>query len=250
MKKFAFFAAVAAALGLMSAPASFADEQKTVIVGTNAEFPPFEFVTAKGLIGQYDGIDIAIIKQFADDHNVDVRIENMEFDSLLMALANGKIDCSISGMTITEERKEAVDFSNPYYAATQVMIVKEGSPIKKAADMADKKILVIQGYTGEICVKDMGYKYEAFKKGTEAILELMNGKCDVVVIDSATAEKYVSDTKGLAIVRDDAAFGVEEYGIAVRKGNPGLLKMLNETVDGMLKSGKIAELAVKYGEAE
>ena len=130
-----------------------------------------------------------IAKQIGDDNGMTAKIENMEFDSLLIALENGQVDAVIAGMSITDERKEAVDFSVPYYTATQVMIVKSDSDIQKASDMKDKKIVVIQGYTGETCVQEMGYNYEAFKKGTEAIMELVNGKCDVVVIDSATAEK-------------------------------------------------------------
>ena len=117
--------------------------------GTNAEFPPFEFVTSNGVIDQYDGIDMAIAKQIAEENGMTAAIENMEFDSLLIALSNGQIDAVIAGMTVTEERLEAVDFSTPYYTATQVMIVKEDSDIASAADMADKKICVIKGYTGE-----------------------------------------------------------------------------------------------------
>ena len=124
--------------------------------GTNAEFPPFEYVTSNGAIGEYDGIDMAIAKQIAEDNGMTAAVENMEFDSLLVALQNGQIDAVIAGMTATDERRETVDFSTPYYTATQVMIVKEDSDITSAADMADKKICVIQGYTGEVCVQDMG----------------------------------------------------------------------------------------------
>ncbi len=222
----------------------------TIKFGTNAEFPPFEYVTANGVIGEFDGIDIAIAKQIAEENGMTAEIENMEFDSLLLALENGQVDAVIAGMTITEEKKDAVDFSTPYYTATQVMIVREDSKITKAADMADQRIVVIQGYTGETCVKNMGYKYEAFKKGTEAILELVNNKCDVVVIDSATAQKYISDNKGLKIVEDSTAFEAEEYGIAVKKGNTELLNKINASIDKMLKDGTISELAVKYSEAE
>lgn len=221
-----------------------------IVFGTNAEFPPFEFVTANGVLGEYDGIDMAIVKQIGEDIGAEIVIENMEFDSLIMALANGQIDASISGMTITEERKETVDFSIPYYKATQVMIVKEDSDIAKAADMEGKKIVAIQGYTGEICVKEMGYEYEAFKKGTEAVMELANGKCDVVVIDSATAESYIKDTEGLKIVEDNEAFPVEEYGIAVKKGNTELLNKINASIEKMLADGKIADWSVQYSEAE
>lgn len=219
-----------------------------ITFGTNAEFPPFEFVAGTGVIDQYDGIDMAIAKQIAEENGMTAAVENMEFDSLLIALQNGQIDAVIAGMTVTEERLEAVDFSTPYYTATQVMIVKEDSDIAAAADMADKKICVVQGYTGEVCVKDMGYPYEAFKKGTEAVMELVNGKCDVVVIDSATAQKYISDNEGLKIVEDSAAFESEEYAIAVQKGNTALLDMINKAIEAKLADGTISELGVKYTE--
>ncbi|MCI9315827.1 MAG: transporter substrate-binding domain-containing protein [Lachnospiraceae bacterium] len=219
-----------------------------ITFGTNAEFPPFEFVAGTGVIDQYDGIDMAIAKQIAEENGMTAAVENMEFDSLIVALQNGQIDAVIAGMTVTEERLEAVDFSTPYYTATQVMIVREDSDIAAAADIADKKICVVQGYTGEVCVKDMGYPYEAFKKGTEAVMELANGRCDVVVIDSATAQKYVGDNAGLKIVEDSAAFESEEYAIAVQKGNTALLDMINKAIDAKLADGTISELGVKYTE--
>lgn len=218
-----------------------------VVFGTNAEFPPFEY-TSDGV--NFDGIDMAIANQICAENGKTAVINNMEFDSLLIALQNGQIDAVISGMTITEERKEAVDFSIPYYTATQVMIVKEDSDITCANDMERKTIAVIQGYTGEIAVNEMGYEYESFKKGTEAVLELVNGKCDVVVIDSATAQKYVSDNAGLKIITDDTAFESEEYGIAVKKGNTAILDMVNKSVQKMLDDGTIATLSVQYTEAQ
>ena len=221
-----------------------------IVFGTNAEFPPFEFVGGEGVIGQYDGIDMAIAKQIGSDIGKEATINNMEFDSLLLALQNGQVDAVIAGMTVTDERKEAVDFSIPYYTATQVMIVPQDSTIAKAGDMADKKIVVIQGYTGETVVNDLGYKYEAFKKGTEAIMELKNGKCDVVVIDSATAQKYVKDNPELKIVEDEAAFGNEEYAIAVKKGNTELLDQINTSIQKMLDDGTISDLSAKYLDAE
>ena len=220
----------------------------TLTFGTNAEFPPFEFVTSNGVIDQYDGIDMAIARQIAEKNGMTPAIENMEFASLLVALQNGQIDAAIAGMTVTDERKEEADFSIPYYTATQVMVVKEDSDITSAADMANKKICVIEGYTGEICVKDMGYPYEAFKKGTDAIMELVNGKCDVVVLDSATSQKYVNDNEGLKIVEDTAAFESEEYAIAVKKGNTELLDKINTAIDAMLTDGTVAELGAKYTE--
>ena len=270
MKKFAKILAIVMAIAMLSAmfvacgkddttkvdgtetgTAGDAAEVKELIFGTNAEFPPFEFVSVKGgVIGEFDGIDMAIADQIAKDNGMTAKISNLEFDSLLIALENGQVDAVIAGMTVTEDRLKSVDFSTPYYEATQVMIVKEDSTIAKAADMADKKIAVIQGYTGETCVEKMGYKYESFKKGTDAIMELMNGKADVVVIDSATAGKYVADNKGLKIVEDSEAFESEQYAIAVKKGNTELLGKINATIDKMLKDGKIADLGAKYAVAE
>lgn len=221
-------------------------DKNVIVFGTNAEFPPFEYVTSKGTIGEFDGIDIAIAQKIAEDQGKEAKINNMEFDSLLLALDNGQVDAVIAGMTVTDERKQAYDFSTPYYTATQVMIVKDDSDIQKASDMKDKKIVVIQGYTGETCVQEMGYNYEAFKKGTEAIMELVNGKCDVVVIDSATAEKFVGDNEGLKIVEDPDAFEAEEYAIAVKKGNTELLNQINASVQKMLDDGTVSELSAKY----
>ncbi len=258
MKKFVKVLSMTVAAAIMAvtftacADSSSSSDSKSggsIKFGTNAEFPPFEYVVSKGVIGEFDGIDMAIAKQIGEDNNKEAKIENMEFDSLLVALDNGKIDAAIAGMTVTDERKEKVDFSEPYYNAKQVMIVKEDSNIAKASDMSDKKIVVIQGYTGETCVKKLGFSYQSFKKGTEAIMELVNGKCDVVVIDSATADKYVKDNKGLKVVEDNKEFENEEYAIAVKKGNKELLDQINKSIKKMKEDGKINELAAKYADS-
>ncbi len=253
MKKVSKLVAVVAVLAMCASMLLACGNSKaegTIKFGTNAEFPPFEFITANGVIGEYDGIDMAMAKMIGEEIGMEATIENIEFDSLLVALQNGQLDAVIAGMTVTDERKEAVDFSVPYYTATQVMIVKEDSDITCAADMEGKTISVVQGYTGEVCVQELGYEYEAFKKGTECVLELTNGKCDVVVIDSATAQKYVSDNEGLKIVEDPNAFASEEYAIAVAKGNDELLAKINAAVEKFLADGTVSELAVKYTEAE
>ncbi|MCC8067274.1 MAG: transporter substrate-binding domain-containing protein [Clostridiales bacterium] len=242
--------AVASILSLTMLAGLSVSAEGTITFGTNPEFPPFEYVVAEGVIDIYDGIDMAIAKQIAEDNDMEAVVENYEFDSLLIALQNGQIDAVIAGMTVTEERAESVNFSTPYYTATQVMIVPEDSDITCAADMEGKTICVIQGYTGETCVNEMGYEYESFKKGSEAVMELVNGKCDVVVIDSATAEKYVGDNEGLKIVEDEDAFGAEEYAIAVAKDNDELLETINASIEKMLEDGTIAEIAAEYMDAD
>ena len=231
--------------------ASLTATDGVIVFGTNAEFAPFEYVsTTEGLIDEYDGIDIAIAAAIGEALGLEVEINNMEFDSLLVALQNGQVDAVIAGMTVTEERSESVNFTTSYYAATQVMIVPEDSDITCAADMEGKTIAVIQGYTGETAVSELGYEYESFKKGSDAILELVNGKADVVVIDSATAAKYVADNEGLMIVEDEDVFGNEEYAIAVNKENEELLEAINEVIEELLADGTIAELGDEYSVTE
>ena len=196
-------------------------DDKTWVIGTNAEFAPFEYVSKKdAVINDYAGIDIEIIKKIAEDNGKKIKINNMEFDSLIVALKNKQVDGVIAGMTVTDERKEEVDFSEPYYVAKQVMIVKEdNTDIKTAKDMEKKTI---------------------------AIQELNNGKCDVVVIDSATANQYVKDNKGLKIVEDDEAFASEEYAIAVQKGDKKTLEKINASIKKFKEDGTIDTISAKY----
>lgn len=254
MKKFSKIVAVVAVMAMtiltVAGCGSKQGASNTIKFGTNAEFPPFEFISANGVIGEFDGIDMAMAKKIGEEIGKEAVIENIEFDSLLIALQNGQLDAVIAGMTVTEERKQSVDFSVPYYTATQVMIVKEDSDIATAADMEGKTISVVQGYTGETCVQELGFDYEAFKKGTECVMELVNGKCDVVVIDSATAQKYIADNQGLKIVEDPTAFASEEYAIAVKKGNTELLDQINKAVEKFLADGTVSELAAQYAQAE
>lgn len=255
MKKLKKIAATIGLLALATLSLTACGKKKSAdkwVVGTNAEFPPFEYVsTSQGVIDKFAGIDIEIIKKIAEENGKTVEINNMEFDSLTVALANGQINIAIAGMTITEERKQAVDFSDPYYVAKQVMIVREDTTdVKKATDMAGKKIAVVMGYTGQTEVENLGYKENmvTFKKGTEAIQELLNKKCDVVVIDSATASKYVKDNPGLVIVEDDDTFTSESYGIAVKKGDTETLNMINAAIKKMKEDGTIDEISAKYAE--
>ena len=252
MKKIVSLLIVAVlALGMLSA---CAEGITKITFATNPEFPPFESVSANGIMTGadgtgYDGIDIAIVVKLGEMLGCEVEMQSMEFDSLLVALQNGMIDATIAGMTVTEERAQSVDFSTPYYTATQVMIVREDSDIASAADMQGKTIAVVQGYTGQTCVEELGYtsdQYEAFKKGTECVMELVNGKCDVVVIDSATAQKYVADNTGLKIVEDNEAFASEEYAIAVQKGHEDLLAAINGAVEQLLADGTISAISAQY----
>ena len=187
-----------------------------------------------------------IANEIATRINKKPEINNMDFDGLLIALENGQVDMVIAGMTVTDERAQAVDFSETYYTATQVMIVPKDSDIKSAKDIEGKKIGVIDGYTGQTCVEELGYDFEGYRKGADAILDLANGKLDVVVIDSATAEKFIADNADLKVVEDSEAFADEQYAIAVKKGNKELLDSVNAAIKELKDGGKIAEISEKY----
>ena len=225
-----------------------------IVFGTNAEYPPFEFLSSTGgVIGEFDGIDMAIASQIGTDLGVEISINDTDYDALLTALKNGEIDAVISGMSITEERRKNADFTIPYYNATPVMIVRGDSDIEKAADLEGKEIAVIEGNGGEIYVKEMGYDHVTYyQEGNAAIMGLNSGKVDAIVIDSSLAWTYVNDNSdlNLAIVEDNEQFYTTEYAIAVRKGDTELLNALNAEIEKMTVNGIIDKYIEKYNAAE
>lgn len=222
-----------------------------LIMGTNAAFPPFEYVTSKGLVGEYDGIDVAIAKKIAEDMNVELVIEDMEFEGLIASVQTGKVDLVIAGMTVKPERQEKVDFSDTYFTAEQsIVVAKDNTDITKADDLKNnKKVGVVLGYTGDSIVTETLQVAEnnilRVSRGIDAVQELKNGKLDAVVIDSAAAQALASKND-LKIVKDEAVFEAEEYAIAVKKGNSGLVQEVNKVLKEMKDSGEIDQLAQKY----
>ncbi len=223
-----------------------------LIMATNAAFPPFEFTTSNGLVGEYDGIDIAIAQKIAEKAGKTLKVSDMEFDGIIAAVSTGKVDMGIAGMTITEERKNNVDFSDPYYVAEQVIVVPEDSNIASAEDLKnDKKVGVVIGYTADTIVTEDLALDEAnivrANRGIDVVQDVKNGRLDAVVIDSYTGIKLAEST-GLKVVEDEEAFAAEEYAIAVKKGNSELLETINATLAEMKENGEIEELAAKYND--
>lgn len=165
-------------------------------VGTNAEFPPFEFVDDNG---EPDGFDIALIKAIGEKLGVEVEVENMEFDALVASIGN-KIDVAIAGMTVTDERKKNADFSDPYYDAVQYVILPEGSEIATFDDLAGKTIGVQLGTTGDIIASDdvEGANVKQYNKGVDAVNDLINGRVDCVIIDKNPALVFAGKFEGAA----------------------------------------------------
>lgn len=227
----------------VDAPSGDESADKVIVMGTNAEFPPFEFV---GDDGQVDGFDPALVKEIGKRIGVEVKIENMEFKSLIFSLTNGKIDLAAAGMTVTEERQKEVDFSDTYFVANQMIIVKEGSDIKTLEDLRGKSVGVQEGTTGDLSISKEEYADEPdhfshevtvqrFKKGVDAVMDLVNERLDAVVIDSNPAAEYVKNNEGLVAL--ESGLDEEEYAIAVKKGNSELLEQINKALAEIKEDG-------------
>ena len=227
------------------AEGSVAAEGGVLVMATNAEFPPYEYHEGDAIVG----IDADIAAAIAEELGMELKIEDMAFDSIIPAVKSGKADFGAAGMTVTEDRKVNVDFTDSYATATQVIIVQEGSDIAGPDDLAGKKIGVQLGTTGDIYVEDVeDAEIERYNKGFEAVQALVDGKIDAVVIDGEPAKEFVKAAEGLAIL--DEAFTEEEYAIAVKKDNTELLDQINTALSNLKESGKLDEIVGKYIVAE
>ena len=224
----------------------------TLVLGTSADYAPYEFMYAddSGTM-QYAGIDISAGQYIADELGMELEIEDIAFDSIIPEIVSGKADMALAGMTVTEDRKASVDFSDTYATASQMIIVKEDSEIAGPDDLKGVTVGVQLGTTGDIYVSDLeadGTTVERYNKGFEAVQALSQGKIDAVVIDGEPAKTFVSETEGLKIL--DEAFTVEEYAIAVKKGNTELLDKVNGALETLKDNGTLDEIVAKYIKAE
>lgn len=221
------------------------ESKGTLVMATNAEFPPYEFHEG----GEIKGIDVEIARAIAAEMGMDFEIEDIAFDSIIPEVTSGKADFGAAGMTVTEDRKQSVDFSDPYATATQVVIVKDGSEITSVDALAGKTIGVQLGTTGDIYVEDVeGATVERYNKGFEAVQALTQDKIDAVVIDGEPAKVFVSQNEGLKIL--DEAFTTEEYAICVKKGNTELLEGINAAIAKLKETGELQAIVDKYISAE
>lgn len=220
-------------------------KKDTLVMATNAEFPPYEFYEGKEVVG----IDADIMAAVAEELGMKLEIEDMAFDSIITAVSSGKADVGAAGMTVTEDRLENVDFTDTYATATQVIIVKEDSAISGPDDLTGKKIGVQLGTTGDIYAEDIeDAAIERYNKGFEAVQALKQDKVDAVIIDGEPAKEFVKEAEGLKIL--DEAFTEEEYAIAVKKGNDELKDKINEALKALKDSGKLDEIVAKYISAD
>ncbi len=214
---------------------------KTIIVGTNAEFAPFEYLDENKIVG----FDIELVQEIGKRLNRPIKIENLSFDGLIPALQVGKVDLLIAGMTKTPERSKFVGFTNDYFVAKQVLIVrKDAVEPKKVEELKGQKVGVILGFTGDLIItKIPEIKSEKYNTIFSAIMALNTGKVDSIIVDSAPAKSYVAENKNLKIVEIESA--EEKYAIAGKKNSP-LLKEINVILAEMLKDGTYDKIVKKY----
>jgi len=239
MKKL-FKSLVMGAMVLSLSVTAFAKEK--IYVGTNAEFPPFEYLEN----GEIKGFDMELVNEIGKILDADIKIVDMAFDGLLPALQMKKVDLVIAGMTANEERMKTVSFTQPYYTASQVIIVKEGNDsIKSFNDLKGKKVGVMLGFTGDMVVSEIeGVKIERFNAAYAGIMALQAGKVEAVVLDSEPAKNYVAQNKGLVLADADAE--QEEYAIAVRKNDKALLEKVENALKEIKENGTYDKLLQKY----
>ena len=235
-----------------SEPAADESTTNTLVMATNATFPPYEFYEGEEIVG----IDAELGAAIAEKLGMEFKIEDMEFDAIIPSVVSGKASFGIAGMTPTEERLMSADFSIPYTKGVQVIIVKEDSAITSADDLfaegASNVIGVQTGTTGDLYstwdLEDAGLAtVERFNKGADAVLALTQGKVDCVVIDNEPAKEFVSANEGLTIL--ETAYAEEEYAICFAKDSE-LKDLVNGALEELIADGTVQAIIDKYISAE
>lgn len=229
-------------------------------MATAANFAPFEYVSG----GKFQGIDIDIATIIANELKKELVIQDMEFDSVVQAVSSNNADIGLSGLTVNETRKQVVDFSDTYFSAAQMVIIKSDDKrfknlktkdevIKAINEIKDLKIGVQAGTTGEFYSKgDQNWGFEGFKNAKTisfansamAIAAMINNQLDIVIIDEMPARVLVKTNSGTSLL--DIALTDEEYAIAVSKGNSELLDSINSILNKMKQDGRMQEIINKY----
>ncbi|MBR1634972.1 MAG: transporter substrate-binding domain-containing protein [Lachnospiraceae bacterium] len=218
-----------------------------LVMATNATFPPYEYVEG----GEYEGIDVEIAGKIAEKLGRELEIQDVEFDSIIGGVQSGKYDMGMAGMTVTEERKQSVNFTDSYASGIQSIIVPEGSAIATVDDLSsDTRIGVQQGTTGDIyATDDYGDgAVTAYKNGADAVQALLTDKIDCVIIDNEPAKSFVEANEGLTIL--DTSYAEEDYAICISKDNEDLLTEINDALSELKADGTIDEIIGKYITAE
>ena len=229
-----------------SSAAAESKDDNTLVMATNAAFPPYEYYEGDKIVG----IDADIAQAIADKLGMELKIDDMDFNSIITAVQTGKADVALAGMTVSEDRLKNVNFTDSYATGVQVIIVKEDSAIAGPDDLEGKKIGVQEGTTGHTyCSDDYGEdNVIAYTTGANAIEALKTGKVDCVVIDNEPAKEFVAANTGLKIL--DTEYRTEDYAIAVGKDNDELLDKVDKALNELKEDGTVQQIINKYIKAE
>ncbi len=215
-------------------------------MGTNAEFPPYEYYEGEKIVG----IDAEIAAKLAEKLGLELQIEDMAFDAIIAAVESGKIDMGMAGMTVDETRLQSVNFTTSYATGVQVIIVPENSEITSVDDLnkGGYTIGVQNATTGDLYatwnLEDEGLAtVDRYNKGADAVMALTTGKIDCVIIDTEPAKAFVAATRA----QDSGyPYAVEDYAIAVNKDNEALLEALDTALQELIDDGTVAAIVDKY----
>ncbi len=242
------------AAGDSSSAAFTTVEEGKLHMSTNAAFPPYEMTTDAG---SFEGIDVEVAGAIAEKLGLELVVDDMSFDAALTAVQTGQSDIAMAGITVTDDRLEVMDFSDSYATGVQVVIVQKDSPaVQSIDDLASAAMIGTQkATTGYIYCSDTpengGYGEDhvtAFDTGALAVMALVNGQVDAVVIDNEPAKAFVAENPGLEIL--DTEFAVEDYAIGVAKGNTALLDAINAAMAELKADGTFQSIVDKYIVAE
>ena len=226
------------------------ETENKIIVGTSADFPPFEYKDENGTIV---GFDVDMITTILISQGYEVEVRDILWETLIPALETGQIDVIVAGMSITDERKQQVDFSEPYFNADLSVLIKAGSGIvvNNVSDLANLTVGVQTGTTGDTWVFENlvnvsltpENKYKRYETYDLAVLDLKNGNVQILVLDKPVAQVFAEDNTlqvAYTIISED------NYGIAVKKGNTELLQKINQGLADLKASEDWNELVLKY----
>ncbi len=223
-----------------------ASSGEKLIVGLEAGFPPYEYI---GEGGEVVGIDIDISKKIAEKLGKELEVKDMDFDGALLAVQSGKVDMVASGVSVTEEREKQMDFSERYVDSTEVVVVNAENPTVDTPDwngLNDKIVAVQQGNIADIQVSNpentKPKEIKRYTKFVQATEDLKNGKVDCIVMDQLPAEELVTANKGALKILEGEPLFVDEYAIAVQKGNKELLDQINTVIKELKESGELEKI--------
>ena len=225
--------------------ATLADVQKAgkLVVATSPDFPPFESLEGEEVVG----IEVDIMELICAELGVEVEFVQMDFDSVLIGIEAAKYDCAMSGITVTPAREKNMLFTDAYYNAAQVIVVKEDSAIQGKADLADKTVSVQTGTTAESGCQDEGIEVQAFTANADAKAALTTGKVDAWVVDNLTAIQMVEEGDGLVILEEKMT--EEPYAFAFAQGSEDLVAAINKALNDLMADGTVESVFDAWGEA-